>query len=239
MKSGVNFWDEIASIRRDQIESGLDITFNKVFVPYFKDLVKRLEAKTVIDLGCGTGHLLLSLAEDLETAMGIDASNAMIEIAKEVLKDKKISVYRSRVEDFKTPYVFDLVLSHLCLQTLVDIDGFLDSAKMLIRPHGYFAFSIPHPCFWNFYQEYIPNSQFNYMSKTTVKALLSVRAQPIGLVPYTHRSLTEYSRQLADAGLFIVLLEEIYPPPRIEALYGEKWEIPRFVVLVCKAINCS
>lgn len=46
----------------------------------FRNAVKG--CKKVLDIGCGTGHPSLYIAEDVGAIIGIDKSESMIEIAK-------------------------------------------------------------------------------------------------------------------------------------------------------------
>lgn len=68
-------WSNSAELRRKQIESGRDITFNHVFAP--TDLVDRLSdlsPHSVIEIGAGTGHLSRALSDSGFSVTAIEPS---------------------------------------------------------------------------------------------------------------------------------------------------------------------
>lgn len=50
---------------------------------FYRSLVKEREAQTILDLGCGTGLLTVTLARDSRKVIGIDPSSAMISFARD------------------------------------------------------------------------------------------------------------------------------------------------------------
>ena len=52
-----NRWCDSAELRRSQIESGLDLTFNEVFKPIFVEKISSLNPARILEVGAGTGHL--------------------------------------------------------------------------------------------------------------------------------------------------------------------------------------
>lgn len=49
---------------------------------HYRNLVSRLDAKTIIDLGCGTGILTVTLAGPDQSVIGIDPDAGMLDVAK-------------------------------------------------------------------------------------------------------------------------------------------------------------
>lgn len=228
-----NFWTSIARLRQQQIESGSDLTFTRVFVPYFAKAVRAAGGSRLIEVGCGTGHMLLALHSLVQYAAGIDSSRGMVDVARETLRETNAPVILSRIEDLFTSDKFDIAISHLSLQAIEDLSSVVRATRRLLTLDGHFVFSIPHPCFWNSYQHFVPDDEYDYMNVTRVIAPLSVRGEFVGMVPYMHRPLSEYFRILHNAQLSVSLLDEIVPEPEIELLYGERWVNPRYAVFHC------
>jgi len=226
-----NPWDEVASTRARQIELGTDLTFGRVFVPLFRSMVERASPRSICDVGCGTGHLLLSLADQADRLVGVDPSLAMYTTATALVANTtNISVYRCDATEASRFGRFDFVVAHLCAQAVDDLDVFFASLARLVEVDGHCVVTIPHPCFWNDYQEYIPSQQYSYMRETRVMARLSVRGETVGSVPYVHRPLSRYFSAFQQARLSISTFEEIYPLPEVEQLYGQSWKNPRFAM---------
>ena len=96
----MSIWDSLSDKRSQQIESGTDITFNQFFVPYYRKTITEAKPRRLIDIGCGTGHLLLHLRELSEQLVGIEPSSGMINIAEKVLDKSGISLCQTRIQDF-------------------------------------------------------------------------------------------------------------------------------------------
>lgn len=80
----------------------------KLFVPFILDSIKkyRPESQSLLELGCGTGNILVELSKRFET-YGLDLSPEMLEIARK--KDKK-SVYKlADMSDFDFGRKFDII----------------------------------------------------------------------------------------------------------------------------------
>lgn len=61
-------------------------------IPVIKDIVKRYNFKTILDLGCGSAEFLLEICDSVErTAYGIDISIDAIAFAKEIIHKKGLS----------------------------------------------------------------------------------------------------------------------------------------------------
>jgi len=54
----------------------------------------------LLELGCGTGRILLDSAETGIECVGLDASNEMLEVLREKNPPENISLVHGRIEDF-------------------------------------------------------------------------------------------------------------------------------------------
>lgn len=224
-------WTKAAPIRQMQIESGTDITFNNVFLPYYDALLNDSNFASIIDIGCGTGHLTKILSAYGARVVGIDPSKGMADTASKVVGDKA-TILCTAIENYSGAESFDLAISHLCLHTTIQIDNFLGCVKRILNPSGLFIFSIPHPCFWNNYKRCVPTDAFNYMDTIEVEATLTITKDRVNemIVPYVHRPLSSYFCSLAKVGFTVQNFDEIFPSTDIQALYGSPWYEPRYVV---------
>src|ERR1700721_1533426 len=95
-------WDNNARIRANQIDSGLDLTFSRVFVPFFREFVGKRELKTVLEVGGGTGHLARELSALVGQYVLIEPSIGMHLVARETLEGSDVELYNQTVEEFST-----------------------------------------------------------------------------------------------------------------------------------------
>jgi SAM-dependent methyltransferase len=226
-------WDSAAGLRRSQIEGGLDLTFSKVFVPAYCSMFNFLRPSSVLEVGSGTGHLALELSRLTDRYVGLEPSTGMITHAREVLEGRNVMLVHSSIENFMTEERFDLVLSHLCLQTVGNYLDFLSAAAKLLAKGGIFLISIPHPAFFNDYKKIFPNETFSYMEerhKTIDFSITLDSTRTIAGVPYFHRPLDQYMLSLSRAGLSLCYLNEIFPSVDVQALYGSPWKTPRYLI---------
>lgn len=105
----------------------------------------------ILDLACGQGRLSRELARRGAQVVGVDISPAMLERAhaSEIQQPLHIT-YRQTDASSPTAFsgeVFDGVTCNFGLSDIDDLEGVITNVSRLLRPGGFFAFSILHPCF--------------------------------------------------------------------------------------------
>lgn len=227
-------WESAADLRRRQIEGGLDLTFSQVFLPLYRGLVSRRKPQRVLEVGGGTGHLALELSREVSEYTFVESSPGMCRVAREVLSGSRVAVHNLPIQQFVTDRPFNLVISHLCMQTADDLHGFWRAIVGLLLSDGAFLVSIPHPAFYNSYKKLFAPEDFSYMQERRGLVSFTITLDPnnpIADVPYIHRPLSAYIGSLGQAGLCLTSMEEIFPPESTQKLYGALWETPRYLLL--------
>lgn len=226
-------WDNAAELRKEQIESGLDLTFSKVFLPYYLKLVTDLRPSSVLEVGCGTGHLSSELSKLISKVVSLEPSLGMHAVASEVLSDTRVQLINKRVQDLQIEQTFDLILSHMCIQTIDNIGDFLEPIRILMNVGSHFVFTIPHPCFYNDYKGFFSSEEYSYiipMKKNITFSVTKDPDRPISGVPYNHRPLSCYFDSLRRHDMLVADFHEIIPEPTVQSLYGANWDTPRYCV---------
>jgi ubiquinone/menaquinone biosynthesis C-methylase UbiE len=116
-------------------------------------LVPALADAEVLDLACGQGMATRAVAAaGARRVVGVDASTAMLELARghgtggtEASVDY-VEDDAQRLATFADGSV-DGVTCQLGLMDIPDLDATLVSVHRVLRPGGWFAFVIGHPCF--------------------------------------------------------------------------------------------
>ncbi len=94
----------------------------------------------ILDLGCGTGHLTAKIAALGATAVGIDASPAMIGQARQNYPN--LTFRLATAEQFRDPIPFDAVFSNAALHWISDQDAAAETVATLLKPAGRFVFEM-------------------------------------------------------------------------------------------------
>jgi SAM-dependent methyltransferase len=231
-------WCNSAQIRREQIESGADLTFNEVFKPLLVGRIKSLSPSNVLEVGAGTGHISKELSELGFSVTAIEPSAGMHGVAKDVLSLTDVRLLNCTSLELEKNELYEVAFSHLVAHVVDDLNEFFESVGKHLKATGHFIFSIPHPCFYNEYKGFF-GDEYNYMTPMTKNVSFTITKDSkntISGVPYHHRPLSEYINKLVESGFAIDGFDETYPEQNIQLKYGSKWESPRYCVFTCRKL---
>jgi SAM-dependent methyltransferase len=116
-------------------------------------LIENLKDKTVLELGCGSGHTLSYLWKQKDAAelWGLDLSQEQIRFAQECLGSENIPVNLFQAAMDENPGIpeayFDLVISIYALGWTANLQGTLAQVYSYLKPGGVFIFSWEHPAY--------------------------------------------------------------------------------------------
>ncbi len=211
------------------------------FYPAAEALMGDVAGQRVCDLACGQGRLARHLADRGARVVGIDLSAKLLEIARryEAAEPRGIEYLQAdaRSLDGIADGAFDGVVCFQALMDIPDLAPTLHTVARILRPGGWFIFSILHPC-------YNPPPSGEMMTPKgavrTVSGYISegywrsdARTGPPGRVGAYHRTLASYVNALADAGLSLERMSE----PRLSGSHAERrpvWaEVPAVLVARC------
>lgn len=107
---------------------------------YGEGLIDLLDAKpgeSILDLGCGTGHLTKLIQEKGASVIGIDSSEEMIAQAKESFPDIEFKV--ANASNFYFEGEFDAIFSNAVLHWIKEADTLIESVYDNLKPGGRFV----------------------------------------------------------------------------------------------------
>jgi SAM-dependent methyltransferase len=140
MADGADGWDHYAPFYDWENAR----TLGRRDVPFWRGVVRR-EGGRVLELGCGTGRLLMPLARTGAVVTGIDLSAPMLARARaravRLRRDRRPAIVRGDVRSLPfRPRTFGVVLApYGMLQSLVrddDLEAALDDAARVLRTGG-------------------------------------------------------------------------------------------------------
>lgn len=179
-------------------------------------LLPDLRGKSVLELGCGSGHTLAYLWERKNAAelWGLDLSAEQIRFTEEFLAGKSITaklLLASMDENLGLPEdYFDFVVSIYALGWTPDLSHTLALVHSYLKPGGAFIFSWEHPVYrclryedsiakYVFDESYLDEGAIVYPSWRGVEIVIH------------HRKLSAYLNGLTQAGLVLEQLIESEP----------------------------
>lgn len=216
---------------------------NEQELHFFKDV----KSKKVLEIGCGSGHSLLYLAnKGADELWGLDLSTSQIEAAQDLLLEKnkfKANLFISPME--QNPGIpedyFDMVYSIYALGWTTNLSKTLSNVFTYLKPGGKFIFSWEHPLHNRLLHE---DGKFifaySYHSEGEIPQELW---RGIPAVMITHqRKMSTFINELINAGFTIEkMIEEsrILPNDRLEKV--GRWYSPERADLVPATliIKCS
>jgi SAM-dependent methyltransferase len=104
----------------------------------------------ILELGCGTGRVLLQIARDGIACVGLDGSAPMLDVLRAKSPPANLRLVLDRMESFDLPNErFALITSPFrAFQHMLDVDtqlAMLERVRRHLRPGGVFAFDVFDP----------------------------------------------------------------------------------------------
>ena len=99
-----------------------------------------IEGRRVLDVGCGGGVLTEALARGGARVQGLDASDAVVRVARQHARDNSLEIdyIAGKLEDFasQNPDCFDVLTCMELLEHVPDPGALLQTCARLLRPGG-------------------------------------------------------------------------------------------------------
>ena len=204
------------------------------------DLLGDVSGIRLLDIACGHGRVTRELARRGALVTGLDISAALLDKARALEQANPLGITYVHADaaspDALKGEVFDGVVCHFGLSDIDDIHGALAAVSRLLRPGGFFTFSILHPCFPG-WEARAANSSWQpgcgYFSEGWWRAgglPSSLRAK----VGANHRMLSTYLNTLARNGLVIEQADEPHPGLDWAASAPDTDLVPVYLVVRCR-----
>lgn len=197
------------------------------------------QGEPVLDLGCGEGLVARGLAERGAEVTGVDGSERMLANARRQETAQPLGIdYRqldARVLDGLPGERFAGVTANLSLNDIPDLDAVLTAVHRVLRPGGWFVFSVPHPCFET------PHASWGVTSDGVAGRLVNAyfderfwrSSDPEGVrrVGNYHRTLATLLNALIGHGFDLVRVAEPRPAAAVVDLQPGRAQVPLLLVV--------
>jgi SAM-dependent methyltransferase len=255
-------WDDVAGWFDTLLEDRRHDHYQDLVVPGALELLELADGMRVLDIACGQGVLSRALAERGVQAVGVDASERLIELARkrsarlQPRPQFHVADARALAELGLEP--FERAACVMALSNIDPIEPVLRGCAQLLREGGSFVAVIPHPAFriprrsrWEWDRDEAGAVRQSrridaYLSSARVAILANPgEAARGGTAVQTwtfHRPLEHYVKALAAAGLLLDRMEEWASArvsdsgPRAPEENRARREIPLFLALRARKI---
>ena len=247
-------WDAAAAAWDEFVETGLDYWRTEVHGPALLAACGDVHNQRVLDLGCGQGWFSRQLAQRGAHVVGVDFSAAQIANARRHEAAHPLGIVYHQLDatlvDEHWPLErFDLVTACMALHDSPDTARILAAARQVLTPVGRMAFSIVHPVAAAPVHEWVRDNEGQktglridryFDSGPYVIDWNMARLTTHWATPQWHRTLTEWSTLIAEAGFVITLLDEPRPTPEQAAITPKMipaTRIPYFLIVGLRSIS--
>ncbi len=243
----VSAYDDIAEWYDSWI--GAHALREDAYFPAVEALMGEVAGQRICDLACGQGRVARYLADQGASVVGIDLSANLLAIARRH-KDAAPRGIDYRHADARrlngvADNRFDGVVCHMALMDIPDLAPTFRSVARILRPGGWFVFSILHPCYHTARSGEItsPEGTVRTIGRYFVEGYWrsDTRPGPPGKVGAYHRTLSTYINTLTDAGLTLERASEpratgdVADAPSLAGARRPVWEeVPATLVARCK-----
>lgn len=202
-------WDNNCRTRALDIESGTDITYGKVILPYVINTVNKIVSKDerILDIGCGCGFLTNKIYQSgFENIKGIDISKESIYYCQK--KYPYINFYNENLYNIEETNKYRCCISVMTMNNLPDIEGCFRVVHSLLQDGGVVIITIPHPCFWP--QRHLNDTCFIYGKEASYEVNFSTKGRKdYSPILYFHRPLEMYFDAISRFGFKLVQISEL------------------------------
>jgi ubiquinone/menaquinone biosynthesis C-methylase UbiE len=162
------------------------------------------EARSLLDLGCGTGRLAAALAEQGRAVVGVDPAAAMLEVARRRPGGDRVTWIEADARDLHLDRRFDLIVmtghAFQVFLTPEDQAAALNTVALHLTPRGRFIFDSRNPtaAAWKQWVPGASNWEVTHPDLGRVEAWNDATHDPeSGIVTYeTHYRIVESGRHL-------------------------------------------
>lgn len=237
----VSAYDAIAEWYDESVRSGSLI--HDLALPALFALVGPVVGQKVCDLACGQGVVTRHLAERGAAVVGIDVSEKLLAIARRDEESAPLGIVYHHGDaqrlDAIADATFDGVACNMALMDIPHLAAIFHTVRRILRPGGWFVFSIIHPCLETALgrPRLVPDDRDTHEVRSYFVEGPWRSDNPDGVrgrVDAYHRTMSTYLNTLMAAGLMIERLCE----PQATGAHAERIpshrDIPAILAVRCR-----
>lgn len=143
-------WDGNAAEWVRLVRAGYDESRDLVNTPAFLAMLPAVAGLRGLDVGCGEGHNTRLVARRGARMVALDVAAVMVAATAGAERARPLGVGAVRGTGLALPFadqVFDFAVAFMSVMDMPDHATVLREVHRVLRPGGFFQFSLSHPCF--------------------------------------------------------------------------------------------
>jgi len=254
------FWDENAENWTKLARMGYDRSRDLINSPAFFKMLTDISGLNGLDIGCGEGYNTRIAANKGAKLTAIDISKLFIKYAKETEQQQPLGIEYKIASSTELPFSdnnFDFAIATMSLMDIAENENAISEAYRVIKPGGFFQFSITHPCFSNSDYEWIRNEEgrrtgfivkdyFKQLDGELEEWIFGAAPKEITekmrkfRIPRFTRTLSDWLNLLIRKGFILEEFCEPYADDETLKKYPQEYDsriIPYFLIIRCRKPN--
>jgi len=254
------FWDENAENWTKLARMGYDRSRDLINSPAFFKMLTDISGLNGLDIGCGEGYNTRIAANKGAKLTAIDISKLFIKYAKETEQQQPLGIEYKIASGTELPFSdnnFDFAIATMSLMDIAENENAISEAYRVIKPGGFFQFSITHPCFSNSDYEWIRNEEgrrtgfivkdyFKQLDGELEEWIFGAAPKEITekmrkfRIPRFTRTLSDWLNLLIRKGFILEEFCEPYADDETLKKYPQEYDsriIPYFLIIRCRKPN--
>ena len=250
-------WDENAEVWTKLARAGYDVYRDRVNTPAFFAMLPDVRGLRGLDIGCGEGHNTRLLAKRGAIMAAVDISETFIRHAQRAESESPLEIRYQPASAHRLPFAdetFDFATSFMCLMDMPEPESAIHEGFRVIKPGGFFQFSITHPCFMTPMWKWVRDESGNKLGVVCGKYFdhedgkveeWIFGAAPADWkqslrkfrIPRFDRTLGEWLNALLDAGFQIERVAEPFADGKTAAecpAVADTRIVPYFLIIRCR-----
>ena len=229
-------WERHAGWWQREFSAGVDPEYEDQILPLVAQHIGN--ARCVLDIGCGEGHVARHLARLGSEVIGVDPIASQVGTARDRAGGPRYARARADALPCRDG-AFDCVLVCLALEHVDAYDDAIQEAARVLEPGGRFVLVLCHPLLQapasGWIDDRVADEHYWRIGSYLRDGTVVDEVAPGVSLRFIHRPLSRYVHAMGEAGFLIDDMDEPSPPPRLLTAtwdFAEAATIPR-VLLLC------
>ncbi|MBN2378954.1 class I SAM-dependent methyltransferase [candidate division WOR-3 bacterium] len=161
------YWEENAEAWTKLSRMGYDVYRDLFNTPAFLSILPDIKGLRGLDIGCGEGYNTRKLAELGAEMTAVDIAPTFIRYASETENENPMGIRYLVSSGTKLPFgdeSFDFATAFMSLMDMASPDLAIEEAYRVLKPAGFFQFSICHPCTDTPHRKWVDNEEGNHIA---------------------------------------------------------------------------